>query len=251
MPSSGRHAAIMTAVRLEVPPSVSQLGSSGECVQSIGADMKERKRNEITTFQTLKEALKAAEPIIKNPDELRSGKPLQQFGNMKPREFVGNVLLCLVTNPNDDEHRMTFAPDPDGGDGIITDARTGERWHMEHVYELGPWDKNPEGRRGEDLHDVILEAITHKTEKGASYARGKTLFVLCNEAGQWFPNRAVKRLSLPVHFKAILVAALQERTPQGAYVYTLTRLDWVLGRAPAWRLRIEPDFQSWGVQVIQ
>ena len=48
-----------------------------------------------------------------------------------------------------------------------------------------------------------------------------------------------------------MVAALQERTPEGAYIYTLTRLDWVAGRAPAWRISIEPDFQSWTVEVIQ
>jgi hypothetical protein len=68
-------------------------------------------------FPTLKHALKRAEPIIKNPDELRSGKPISDFGNMRSREFVGNVQLCLVANPNDDESRMTFAPAPDGGDG--------------------------------------------------------------------------------------------------------------------------------------
>jgi hypothetical protein len=75
--------------------------------------------------------------------------------------------------------------------------------------------------------------------------------VLSNEIGQWFPNRVVKRLPRPVHFKAILVAALQETTPPGAYIYTMTRLDWIAARAPAWRIHIEPDFQGWAVEVIQ
>jgi hypothetical protein len=40
-------------------------------------------------FPSLKHALKQAEQIIKVPDTLRSGKPLADFGGMKPREFVG------------------------------------------------------------------------------------------------------------------------------------------------------------------
>jgi hypothetical protein len=202
-------------------------------------------------ISSLNQALKRAEQIIKNPDELRSGKPLADFGHMKPREFVANLLLCLATNPDNVENRMVFAPNPSEGDGTITDTQTGERWEMEHVYELGPWKKKPDGRKGEDLHDVIVEAIEHKTTRGAAYARGKTLLVLSNEIGEWYPNRVLKRLTQPVHFKAIMVAALQERTPEGAYIYTLTRLDWVAGHAPAWRIRIEPDFQSWTVEVIQ
>src|ERR1700690_1559829 len=100
-------------------------------------------------FPSLKHALKRAEQIIKDPDELRSGKPLADFSGMRPREFVGNLLVCLVTNPDDDENRMKFAPNPSGGDGTITDTKTGEQWKMEHVYELGPWEKKPEGRKGE------------------------------------------------------------------------------------------------------
>ena len=61
--------------------------------------MQSREYN-VTTFKGLAIALKEIERFVRDPDRLRSGRPLKKFGGMLPRELVGNVLLCLVANPS-------------------------------------------------------------------------------------------------------------------------------------------------------
>ena len=52
--------------------------------------------HEVTEFISLSAALKAVEPIVRDPTLLRVGREIKQFGRMKPRELLGNVLLALV-----------------------------------------------------------------------------------------------------------------------------------------------------------
>jgi hypothetical protein len=37
----------------------------------------------------------------------------------------------------------------------------------------------------------------------------------------------------------------------GAYVYAITNLNLEGGNAPAWRIKIAPDFGSWAVERVQ
>jgi hypothetical protein len=95
---------------------------------------------------------------------------------------------------------------------------------------------------------LILKQIKLKWEKGAAYAKGRTLVVFLNAPGiVWYPNGLARQLPDPLYFEAVWVVGLQG-VVDGAYVYTVTRLDLSQGDAPTWRVRIAKDFESWTIQ---
>jgi hypothetical protein len=146
---------------------------------------------QVTRFKSLAVGLKELGPFIRNGEHLQTGKPSKLFGGLRSREILANWLLCVAMNSVATPDRLTFSSDPLGGDGIIHDTRTGETWQTEHVLV-------PRSRAGnvEDTEALILQAIEQKrTKGGAAYARGKTLVVFREAAGDpWYPNR-VARLS--------------------------------------------------------
>jgi hypothetical protein len=191
--------------------------------------------------------LKELEPFIRNGQHLQTGKPFAQLGDMRSREALANWLLCVAVNANVGAERLTFSSDPIGGDGIIYDTTTEETWQTEHVMI-------PSRAGGEevDVEALILKAIEQKQNKGGeAYASGKTLIVFQNAEGQkWFPNKVAKQLPAPLYFDAVWVVGLQG-VEDGAYTYQVTRLDLSRGNAPAWRVLIAKDFESWKVEPIQ
>lgn len=64
-------------------------------------------------------------------------------------------------------------------------------------------------------------------------------------------TRVARQLPDPLDFDAVWVVGLQEVTAAGDYSYAATRLDLELVNAPAWRVRVSPDFESWVVTRIQ
>ena len=64
-------------------------------------------------------ALKELEPFIRHGEHLQTGKPFENFGDLRSRELLANWLLCVTFNAESGDERMTFTTDPDGGDGII------------------------------------------------------------------------------------------------------------------------------------
>jgi hypothetical protein len=207
-------------------------------------------RHTVTKFKNLTLALKELEPFIKHARHLQVGDPFESFGGLRSRELLGNWLLCVVSNFNcGEEDRLTFTSDPTNGDGIIVDLVTGKTWRMEHVFEPGPHPGAPQGR-GEALEKLILEKVAHKQKRGPDYGAGKTLLVLSNEIGQWFPDKVAALLPAPMHFEAIWVTGLQEVTG-GEYAYCVTRLDLSRGNVPVWRVRIKPNFREWIVEPVQ
>jgi hypothetical protein len=201
----------------------------------------------VTQFPTLKECLKALEQFIRNPDHLQTGKPIKRLGEMRPREILANWLLCVVGNFAMQVDQLTFSSDPVGGDGIICNTVTEETWPTEHVLV-------PRVRGGEDAdaEALILEAITQKQNKGgAAYASGKALLVFLDAVGRkWFPNKVAKQLPAPLDFAAVWVMGPQG-VEAGQYVYAVTLLDMSRGDAPAWRVRIGQDFDTWKIEEIQ
>jgi hypothetical protein len=66
----------------------------------------------------------------------------------------------------------------------------------------------------------------------------------------WFPNEVAKALPNPHLFDAIWVVGFST-VDNGSYVYNLTLLDVMAGDAPAFLLRIAPDFDAWQVKQLQ
>lgn len=195
----------------------------------------------------MKLALKDLEQFVKNPVLLQTGRPLKQFGNMLPREVLANWLLCATVNAVE-RRQLVFSSDPTGGDGIIWDKTAHEIFPTEHV--MVP---RLSALNGADAQTLILEAIQQKrTKGGAAYASGKTLIVFLDaDGGEWFPNRVARELPDPLHFATVWVVGLQERTDDGEYIYVVTHLDVSNGNAPAFRVRIAKDFDTWEVVDVQ
>jgi hypothetical protein len=201
-------------------------------------------KHPVTRFKSLKVALKEIEPMVRDPRHLQTGKPLEKFGDMRPREMLANWLLCATFETI--EHReLMFYSDPIGGDGLIRDEATEKTWQTEHVYVS-------QHSTGPDAKALILDAINHKQSNGEAYCRGKTLVVFLDTpaAGLWSPNEVAKALPNPLLFAAVWVVGfftVQDRS----HIYNLTLLDVTDGNAPAFLLRITPDFDAWQVEQIQ
>jgi hypothetical protein len=189
-------------------------------------------------------ALKDLEPFIGNPAQLQRGRPLDQFGGMRPREVLANWLLCATLNAMDGR-QLAFST---GGDGIIWDKAAGEIFPTEHTmvsrFNL---------RAGADLQTLILEAIEKKRTKGfEAYASGMTLvvFLFDLDGQEWFPNLVAKALPNPLHFATVWAVSFSERTADGRFVYAVTHLDVSKGDAPIFRVHISKDFDSWEVDGL-
>jgi hypothetical protein len=197
-----------------------------------------------TRFKNLKVALKEIEPMVRDPRHLQTGKPLEKFGDMRPREMLANWLLC-ATFEAIEKRELMFYSDPIGGDGIIRDEATGDTWQTEHVYVS-------QHSTGPDAKALILDAINHKQANGAAYCRGKTLVVFLDTpaVGRWFPNKVAKALPSPLLFAAVWVIGFST-VQDGSYIYNLTLLDVTDENAPAFLLRIAPDFDAWQVEQVQ
>jgi hypothetical protein len=192
-------------------------------------------------------ALKTLEPYVKDATHLQTGRPFQNFGDMRSREALANWLLCVTVNAAD-QRQLSFTTTNDliGGDGNILDEKLGEIFPIEHVLV-------PNQQTGNDAQGLVLQAIDDKRNKGgAAYASGKTLAVFVNAGGgEWFPNRVARALPNPLHFQAVWVISLQKVEADGAYTYGVTHLDVSEGDAPAFLVRISKDFDAWEVTRLQ
>ena len=120
-----------------------------------------------TRFKNLRMALKELERFIRDGNQVQTGRPLDQFGGLRPRELIANWCLCIAFN---DEHgsaeRLTFTSDPHDGDGVLYDTETQEAFPTEHV--LVPIA--PSGATI-DIEALILSAINDKRKKGKGSLR--------------------------------------------------------------------------------
>jgi hypothetical protein len=203
-------------------------------------------KHAVTRFKNLKVGLKELEKFIREVEPLYTGRPLEQFGMMRPREMVGNWLVCAVINAENGSERLTFTSDPTGSDGVIYNTETEHTWLTEHV--MVP--RAPEGETP-DIKALILKAVGHKQKKGRAYASGKTLVVFLEAGGEvpWFPNKVAKALP-KTDFDGVWVVGLQ-RVEDGAYVYGVTQLDVSDGDAATWSVRIRANFKKWEIKRLQ
>jgi hypothetical protein len=201
-------------------------------------------------FKSLKAALKELEPFIRNGRHLQVGGGFKNFGGLRSRELLGNWLLCVACNATVGDDRFTFTSDPGDGDGLIVNAANGTVLETEHVFVPGRHPAAPAGRHQDEPMTLILEKVAHKND--TKYA-GKTLIVLCNDAGTgaaWRPNKVARALPSGLPFEAVWVMSLQG-VFSGSYLYGVTWLHLGFGNAPTWHVRIAPDFESWQVKTVQ
>jgi hypothetical protein len=203
-------------------------------------------KHAVTRFKNLKVGLKELEKFIREVEPLYTGRPLEQFGIMRPHEMVGNWLVCAVINAENGSERLTFTSDPTGSDGVIYNTETEHTWLTEHV--MVP--RAPEGETP-DIKALILKAVGHKQKKGRAYASGKTLVVFLEAGGEvpWFSNKIAKALP-KTDFDGVWVVGLQ-RVEDGAYVYGVTQLDVTDGDAATWSVRIRANFKKWEIKRLQ
>ena len=88
----------------------------------------------VRKFKTMAVALKTLEPYVRNATHLQTGRPFQNFGEMRSREALANWLLCVTVNAAD-QRQLSFTTTNDliGGDGNIHDEKSGEIFPTEHV----------------------------------------------------------------------------------------------------------------------
>ena len=206
-------------------------------------------KHSVTKFTSLEAALKELEPFIKNGLHLKSGKPFNQFGEMRSREMLANWFICAALNFEYETKQYSFTSDPDGGDGTIVDLETNYAWLTEHV--MVPQARNAI-EKGKDIVLRILEAINLKRDKGGrAYASNKLLVIFLDSCqGQWLPNQVAKQLPAPLYFEDVWVVGLQG-VLEGRYSYGVTQLILNYGNAPIWTVDIDENFIGWTVDRIQ
>jgi hypothetical protein len=165
-------------------------------------------------------------------------------------DFVSFGLTVLEHMQGEGRSTVTSHPSEDPGnpsqkgDGIIHDRETGRSVPTEHVMVASARDTE-----GVEIHQRILDAIQSKVSRGSAYGAGKTLVVLSEATGEWFPNRVARALPQPLHFSDVWVIALQPPTPP--YTYGVAWLDLSSGNAPTWSVSLNDDFTDWTVTQRQ
>lgn len=190
-------------------------------------------------------ALREMRRFIIAPNHLRTGKPIGNFGQMRPREFVANWLICAAMNAEVCNERFWFSTDPDGSDGLIHDSSCDGIYHTEHVIVYSHEKKSG------GTCSKILRAVEQKRSRGMDYAAGKILVVFIDEDGsKWHPNRLNLKLPDPLLFSDLWVVSLQ-KTFLGSYTYAVVRFDSCDGIVPIWKVKIMKGFRKWRVRKAQ
>lgn len=203
----------------------------------------------IRMFASLRHALHALGPYVRDPSQLRSGRETEALLGLRPREALANWLVCVASNEAI-SGPYTFTSDPLGGDGVILDETTRDTFPTEHVAViLPPGVPDPDGQAGE----LIVTKIEAKNNRGASYCRGKVLIVFMETpAGTYYPNHIARALPEPFHFDQAWLVGLQRVESDGTYVYAVTWLQ--IGpfpNAPTFLVRVAPTFDDWAIEQFQ
>jgi hypothetical protein len=198
----------------------------------------EKEKKQIKDFKIV---LKDFEPMVKNPDFLYTGRPIQNF-SLRPREAWANWLLCAVLRKLHGD-RITFAED-EQGDGIIIDKDSKQWIQTEHISAL----EIPKGKIWPKGEARIIEAINQKIAKGIEYTRGKTLIVFFDGAGKFYRNKVRDAIRGKHNFRRIYGIGLLSSDEHG-YVYAVT--EFFDNFSITFKVKINSDFTDWEVEQIK
>jgi hypothetical protein len=204
---------------------------------------------QVTRFKSPAIALKEIEPFVRDGRHLLTGKPFKRFGGLRSREILGNWLICAVVNANAGKDCYTFTSDPQGGDGVIVNVETNESWLTEHVMVGKP--RTPHEIES-SIECRILHAYSSKIAKGGSaYAAGKNLIIFLDAGGhEWHPRKAAQQLPGNLVFSDVWIFGLLP-FEDGKYVYVVSQLGDPQRAAPTWLVRVDDQFTSWNVELVQ
>jgi len=196
-------------------------------------------------IKDMKVALKEMEPLVREPDFLRTGREFTNF-SLRPREAWANWILCSVLQKLHGDH-ITFVED-EQTDGYILDKKTGEVIPTEHVSALEN-EHNPQPS-GEER---IINAINKKINKGKEYAAGKWLVVFFDGAGEFYRNKIGENIKGRHHFGAIYCIGLLESPEESYdyYEYIVTEFLDSRDASLSFKVRINPDFTDWEISQIK
>ncbi|MCC6639354.1 hypothetical protein IT409_02235 [Candidatus Falkowbacteria bacterium] len=196
---------------------------------------------EIKQIKDFRMALKDFEPMVKNPQFLRTGRKIGNF-SLLPREAWANWLLC-VTLQSIHGNGITFAEDF-VGDGILLNKERKEWIRLEHVSALDV----PSDDSALKNEERVLNAIQKKIDKGVEYALGKMLVAFIESAELWYPNRVGNKIHGKHNFVAVYCIGLLKSGRDG-YQYSISQLE--PSNSPTWIININFDFTDWSIQRIQ
>lgn len=182
-------------------------------------------------------ALKAFEPMVKDPEWLRTGRPIRFF-SLRPREAWANWLLCVVLRRLGDPF-ITFTEDAEG-DGILFDPCSGHWVQTEHVSRLDVASKNPlaEGDQG------IINAINQKIDHGPGYAKNKYLVVFFEGVGEFVRKKIRSSIRGRHSFDMVFGIGLLTVNEKG-YEYAVTQYHDF--HSITYIVKIKNDFSDWSV----
>lgn len=206
----------------------------------------------ITKFKDMTVALKELAKFVRDDARfLATGREIERFGRLRPREMLANWLICAAVNEDDKHGRMIFTTDPDGGDGIIWDQSIDQHSRTEHIYVRQSQEGDPV-----PVEQKIADAVGQKQGKGgAAYAKGKVLVIFLGgvegppEKSLWYPKKAAEQL--PANdFVEVWVVGLH-RYMEEHYLYFVCRLKVdEQGFVPRWGICISPSFDYWTVKRL-
>lgn len=185
-------------------------------------------------------------PHVIDRRQILSGSPIRNFENIRPRELLGNWVLCAALNENAGLERFFIASDSTGSDGVIFDSLEDRPYFTEHVLAL-----NLSASEKENGEENIVMAINKKRNKGGlAYGKGKILVVLAEGIGEWKPNIVRRLIEGDFVFDDIWVFGLCSANDQ-RYTYGISRIDRSDLNCPTWIIEIMSDFASFETTRIQ
>lgn len=209
-----------------------------EMLYDAGMTEKLRLHNRIKSFQVL---LKDLEPVVKNHHEiLYTGREFTSF-KQRPREVLANWLLCIVLREKYGD-AITFRESHEG-DGVILNKQTGDEILTEHVCAMDI----PLGKEWPKGNDRIIEAVNHKAERGAEYAKGKKSIVFVDGAGEI--NTGIIRQSIAgKHCFDCVYCISPLKADSNGYSYFVT--EYYDLASITFKVNINPYFIDWSVDFI-
>lgn len=204
-----------------------------------------KERENFSQIKDLKIALKDMEPYIKGVRHLITGRDFTNF-SLRPREALGNWLICAVGNFNG--YNLTFQEDPTGGDGIIFNRETKGGTYTEHVSAI---NNLPNTKLIKSSDDFILEKIQDKIDKGKAYNdkyKNKLLIVFIEGMGNFHPLKIAREINGKHNFSSVWVFTLEEANDK-EYQYVVIQLSTYLSNPLIYKVHIANNFDSSEVEV--
>lgn len=197
----------------------------------------------VKRLKSLAVALKELEPHIRDGRNIKSYPEFRSI-KQRPRELLGNWLICAVANAERGAETIHIYSDPFDGDGMLVDSATDEKLFIEQVYARA--------EDGEDAEALITKAFSLKASKGEEYAAGRTLVILSEAKGAYFPNRLARQFKGRHHFEGVWLLGLDAAAAtEGRYAYTIADIGGEIEPAPVWLVTLSDDFTSWTVEGLQ